>query len=112
MLDYRSIFLVITCCRLGQIEDAKQHLFSTGGQPDTRELQKLQTLERHLGKCGEARKVGDWKSALREAEAAIAAGADSSPTVHSKTKNRNKKNAFVINHCGFSGETIEHGSHI
>ncbi|XP_042471714.1 TPR repeat-containing thioredoxin TTL1-like [Zingiber officinale] len=67
--------------RLGQIEDAKQHLFSTGGQLDTRELQKLQTLERHLGICDEARKVADWKSALREADAAIAAGADSSPTI-------------------------------
>ncbi|KAG6524729.1 hypothetical protein ZIOFF_014667 [Zingiber officinale] len=29
----------------------------------------------------QARKIGDWKSALREADAAIAAGADSSPTL-------------------------------
>lgn len=101
LLDH-SIFFVITRCRLGQIEDAKQHLFSTGGQPDAGELQKLQTLERHLGKCDEARKVGDWKSALREAEAAIAEGADSSPTVHSKTQK------LWIH----SRETIEHGSHV
>lgn len=68
------------------MEDAKQHIFLTGNQPDNTELQKLQRLERHLGKCGEARKIGDWKSALREADAAIAAGADSSPTVSSKLK--------------------------
>ncbi|CAD5183183.1 unnamed protein product [Musa acuminata subsp. burmannicoides] len=65
--------------RLGQIENARLHIFSTGNQPDPVELQKLQTVERHLGKCGEARKIGDWKSALREADAAIVAGADSSP---------------------------------
>ncbi|RWW81417.1 hypothetical protein BHE74_00010180 [Ensete ventricosum] len=65
--------------RLGQIENARLHIFSTGNQPDPVELQKLQTVERHLGKCREARKIGDWKSALREADAAIVAGADSSP---------------------------------
>lgn len=53
----------------------------TGQPPDPVELQKLQSVERHWLKCGDARKVGDWKSVLREADAAIAAGADSSPLV-------------------------------
>ncbi|URD95161.1 TPR repeat-containing thioredoxin [Musa troglodytarum] len=65
--------------RLGLVEDARKHHFLTGQPPDPVELQKLQAVERHWVKCGDARKVGDWKSVLREAEAAIAAGADSSP---------------------------------
>lgn len=77
------------------MKDAKQHIFLTGNQPDSIELQKLQKLERHLGKSGEARKIGDWKSALREAEAAIAAGADSSPMVSSK-KEKKKKVHLVV----------------
>lgn len=66
--------------RLGQIENAKKHFHLTG-QFDHNELQKLQIVERHLGKCFESRKVSDWISALREADAAIAAGADSSPLI-------------------------------
>ncbi|KAG1346451.1 TPR repeat-containing thioredoxin TTL1 [Cocos nucifera] len=65
--------------RLGQVDNAKRHIYIGGQQPHPLELQKLQALERHLGKCIDARKIGDWKSALREADAAIAAGADSSP---------------------------------
>ncbi|XP_010279112.1 PREDICTED: TPR repeat-containing thioredoxin TTL1-like [Nelumbo nucifera] len=65
--------------RLGQVENARKHLCFPGQQPDPVELQKLQAVERHLNKCADARKVGDWKSALREGDAAIAAGADSSP---------------------------------
>ncbi|MQL73456.1 hypothetical protein Taro_005817 [Colocasia esculenta] len=64
--------------RLGQVENALKHIFSTGQQLDHMELQKLQTLERHVNRCADARKTGDWKSALRESDSAIAAGADSS----------------------------------
>ncbi|KAG2594859.1 hypothetical protein PVAP13_5KG028600 [Panicum virgatum] len=64
--------------RLGHIEDALKHLSLAAPQPDLLELHKLQTVEKHLGRCLDARKAGDWKSALRESEAAIAAGADSS----------------------------------
>ncbi|XP_068654065.1 TPR repeat-containing thioredoxin TTL1-like [Aristolochia californica] len=64
--------------RLGQVENARKHLFSAQ-IPDTSELQKLQIVEKHLSRCTDARKIGDWKSVLREGDAAIAAGADSSP---------------------------------
>lgn len=53
-----------------------------GLQADTTEVQKLQAVEKHLSKCTDARKVGDWKSALREGDSAIAAGADYSPQVN------------------------------
>ena len=34
-----------------------------------------------MGRCLDARKAGEWKSVLRESDAAIAAGADSSALV-------------------------------
>ena len=43
--------------------------------------EKLVLLEKHLNRCADARKFGDWKRVLRESEAAIAVGADFSPQV-------------------------------
>ncbi|GAV60154.1 Thioredoxin domain-containing protein/TPR_8 domain-containing protein/TPR_11 domain-containing protein [Cephalotus follicularis] len=65
--------------RLGQAENGKRHLCFPGQHPDPVELQKLQFLEKHLNRCADSRKIGDWKSVLRETDAAIAVGADSSP---------------------------------
>ncbi|PIA34108.1 hypothetical protein AQUCO_03900190v1 [Aquilegia coerulea] len=65
--------------RLGQVDNARRHLSFPGQSPDQAELQKLQAIELHLNRCTNARKIGDWKSALREGDAAIASGADSSP---------------------------------
>ncbi|XP_052177113.1 inactive TPR repeat-containing thioredoxin TTL3-like [Diospyros lotus] len=65
--------------RLGQVENARHHLCFQGQQSDKTELQKLLQLEKHLNRCADARKIGDWKSALRECEAAMVAGAESSP---------------------------------
>ncbi|KAG2677739.1 hypothetical protein I3843_12G113000 [Carya illinoinensis] len=69
-----SLFL-----RLGQVENARGHLCIPGVHPDPMELQKLQTVEKHLRKCTDARRINDWKSVLREVDATIAAGADFSP---------------------------------
>lgn len=38
-------------------------------------------MEKHISKCTDARRIGDWKSVLREVDAAASAGADSSPQV-------------------------------
>ncbi|KAL3508757.1 hypothetical protein ACH5RR_028158 [Cinchona calisaya] len=64
---------------LGQVENARRHLCLPGHQTDPIELQKLQAVEKHLSRCTDARRVGDWKSTLTEAEAAIASGADVCP---------------------------------
>ncbi|KAL8505731.1 hypothetical protein ACS0TY_016810 [Phlomoides rotata] len=64
---------------LGQVENARKHICVSGHQPDPVEMQKLQLVEKHLNKCNEARRVGDWRSALREADAAMVSGADASP---------------------------------
>ncbi|XP_031105899.1 TPR repeat-containing thioredoxin TTL1-like [Ipomoea triloba] len=69
-----SLFLSV-----GQVENARRHICLPGHQPDLIELQKLEAVEKHIGKCNDARKVGDWRITLREADAAIAAGADASP---------------------------------
>ncbi|KAK4355369.1 hypothetical protein RND71_024340 [Anisodus tanguticus] len=63
----------------GQVEKARVHICFQGHDPDQIELQKLQAVEKHIGKCTDARRVGDWTSTLREANAAIASGADASP---------------------------------
>ncbi|TKY66434.1 TPR repeat-containing thioredoxin TTL1 [Spatholobus suberectus] len=62
--------------RLGQVEDARKHLCYPGLQPDPSELQKLQIVEKHISKCVDVRRIRDWKSILREVDAAVAAGAD------------------------------------
>ncbi|WCJ24819.1 TPR repeat-containing thioredoxin TTL4 [Euphorbia peplus] len=65
--------------RLGLVEIA-QHSFSVNRQqPAPTDLEKLQSLEKHINRCADARKIGDWKAVLREADAAITIGADYSP---------------------------------
>lgn len=63
---------------MGQVENARKHLCYPGMQPEPSEMQRLQVVEKHISKCGDVRRVGDWKSVLREVDAAVAAGADSS----------------------------------
>lgn len=70
-----------TVYRLGQVENARHHLFSHTQQANKTELQKLSLVEKHINQCADARKIGDWKSTLRECDAAMLAGADSSPQV-------------------------------
>eukprot|EP00250_Pteridium_aquilinum_P017663 c23726_g1_i3 orf=508-3402(+) len=67
--------------RLGLIESAKRHLRVAVLQDDTKDAQALQTVERHISRCIEARRVGDWRSVLRESSAAVVAGADSAAQV-------------------------------
>ncbi|EPS72637.1 hypothetical protein M569_02119, partial [Genlisea aurea] len=66
---------------LGQIDRARKHLCFSGHQPDPMELQKLQSLEKHVSSCGDSRRAGDWRNVLREIDAAIVAGADSAPHI-------------------------------
>ena len=48
------------------------------------ELQKLEAVEKHMSKCADARRVGDWKAALMQVDAAIVSGADFSPQVRTQ----------------------------
>ncbi|RDX69979.1 TPR repeat-containing thioredoxin TTL1, partial [Mucuna pruriens] len=69
--------LAMLFLRLGLVENARKHLCYSGLQPDPSELQKLQMVEKHISKCADVRRIRDWKSVLREVDAAVAAGADS-----------------------------------
>ena len=44
----------------------------------------LENIEKHLKRCIEARKVGDWYKVIKESDAAVVAGADSAPQVVKK----------------------------
>ncbi|KAH0721985.1 hypothetical protein KY289_005029 [Solanum tuberosum] len=63
---------------LGQVENARKYLFILDQIPDKAELHKLETVENHINKCSEARRLGDWTSVLKEAEAATSRGAEAS----------------------------------
>ncbi|KAF8024158.1 hypothetical protein BT93_F1373 [Corymbia citriodora subsp. variegata] len=62
--------------RLGQVENARRHMHIPGSQSDSNEQHKLQAVEKHLSRCADARRIGEWKTVLRESDAAIDAGAD------------------------------------
>ncbi|KAI3675025.1 hypothetical protein L1987_84606 [Smallanthus sonchifolius] len=61
---------------LGQVENARRHLYFKEFQPDPNEAQKLQLVDKHLNKCTDSRRVRDWGNVLKEADAAISSGAD------------------------------------
>ncbi|KAL9322389.1 hypothetical protein ACSQ67_010442 [Phaseolus vulgaris] len=63
------------------VENSRRHLCLAGIQEDQSEEQKLLLLEKHVNRCADSRKFGDWKRVLRESEAAIAVGADFSPQI-------------------------------
>ncbi|ESQ30089.1 hypothetical protein EUTSA_v10011281mg [Eutrema salsugineum] len=71
--------LALLLIRLGQVNSARKHLCFLGKPSDTMELQKLEAVEKHMSKCADARRLGDWKTVLMDADAAIVSGADLSP---------------------------------
>jgi hypothetical protein len=79
------INLVIIDCnfnhRLGVIDIAEQHM--TRASPECKEdlSAKIQKVKGHLIRGGNARRNDNWKAALREVDAVIEEGADSSQSV-------------------------------
>ncbi|KAI5075145.1 hypothetical protein GOP47_0009221 [Adiantum capillus-veneris] len=67
--------------RLGMVESARQHLHGAGQDTNLIEVQRLQVIEKHLSRCIEARKLGDWHNVIKESDAAVVAGADSAPQI-------------------------------
>ncbi|KAL1202434.1 TPR repeat-containing thioredoxin TTL2 [Cardamine amara subsp. amara] len=65
--------------RLGQVDNAGIHLYSVKEPSDPIVVKTLQLVDKHLNKCTNARRRGDWNIVLTEVSAAMASGADSSP---------------------------------
>lgn len=68
-------------CRLGRIISAKKHFKLAGQQTDLADLYRMEKIEKHVAKCFEARKNGDWDTVVMESDAAVVAGADSASQV-------------------------------
>ena len=80
--------------RLGLIDRARQHLHMAGGGSkfNSVDVHCLENIEKHLKRCIEARKVGDWYKVIKESDAAVVAGADSAPqVVKSLSQTQNKR---------------------
>ena len=60
---------------------AKRHFRLAGQQTDVADLYRMEKIEKHVAKCFEARKNGDWDTVVMESDAAVVAGADSASQV-------------------------------
>lgn len=68
--------------RLGELDKAIYHYKRAGPEADDVDISKAKTVQAHLNKCTDARRLRDWNTLINEAEAAISAGADSSPLIY------------------------------
>lgn len=57
------------------------HYKHAGPEADSEDIAKVKTVQIHLQKCTEARRVRDWNTLIKETGYAISAGADSAPQV-------------------------------
>lgn len=57
------------------------HYKHAGPEADSEDIAKVKTVQVHLNKCTEARKVRDWNTLIKETGYAISSGADSAPQV-------------------------------
>ncbi|GAB4847296.1 hypothetical protein Ancab_026340 [Ancistrocladus abbreviatus] len=67
--------------RLGEAEKAVYHFKQAGPEADPDAMMKAKTVLAHLTKCDDAKRLKDWNAVLKEAGNAIAAGADSGPSI-------------------------------
>ncbi|XP_058781536.1 inactive TPR repeat-containing thioredoxin TTL3 [Vicia villosa] len=67
--------------RLGETDKALYHYKQSGPEADPDEVAKVKTLQAHLNKCTEARRLGDWNTLITEASNTISSGADSAPQI-------------------------------
>ncbi|XVF15166.1 hypothetical protein REPUB_Repub09cG0126800 [Reevesia pubescens] len=68
--------------RLGEVENAIYHYKHAGLEADREDIAKAKTLQSHLNKCTEAKRLRDWNTLLKETHSTINAGADSAPQIY------------------------------
>lgn len=98
----KKILSLVFGCRLGQVDNAGKHFFYVEEPSDPMVVKVLEEVDRHLNKCADARRRGEWNTVLTEVSAAMESGADMSPQVSSciiiyLLKNQNQKFFFVLN---------------
>ncbi|XVF58961.1 hypothetical protein PTKIN_Ptkin07bG0108400 [Pterospermum kingtungense] len=68
--------------RLGEVEKAIYHYKHAGPEADGDDIAKARTLQTHLNRCTEAKRLRDWNTLLKETDSTINAGADSAPQIY------------------------------
>ncbi|TXG60695.1 hypothetical protein EZV62_015268 [Acer yangbiense] len=68
--------------RLGEVEKAIYHYKHAGPEADQIDIAKCKTVQGHLNKCTDVKRMRDWNSLIKETAAAISAGADSAPSIY------------------------------
>ncbi|CAA7027155.1 unnamed protein product [Microthlaspi erraticum] len=68
--------------RLGEVEKSIYHIKHSGPEADQDDILKAKTVQTHLNKCTEAKRLRDWNCLIRETESTIASGADAAPQVY------------------------------
>ncbi|KAF5749812.1 putative Tetratricopeptide repeat protein [Tripterygium wilfordii] len=68
--------------RLGEAEKAIYHYKHAGPEADHIDISKAKTLQAHLSKCTEARRLRDWNTLIKETANTMSAGADSAPQIY------------------------------
>lgn len=82
-LNEERIFESCFGCRLGQVDNAGKHFFYVEEPSDPTVVKVLEEVDRHLNRCADARRRGEWNTVLTEVTAAMESGADMSPQVSS-----------------------------
>ncbi|KAF5737980.1 putative Tetratricopeptide repeat protein [Tripterygium wilfordii] len=68
--------------RLGEAEKAIYHYKHAGPEADHVDISKAKTLQAHLNRCTEARRLRDWNTLIKETANTMSAGADSAPQIY------------------------------
>lgn len=76
-----SNFLIVGVIRLGEVDKALYHYKHAGTEAEHVDMAKAKSVQFHLNKCTEAKRLRDWNTLIKETGSAISAGADSAPQV-------------------------------
>ncbi|KAF8115771.1 hypothetical protein N665_0025s0221 [Sinapis alba] len=68
--------------RLGEVEKSMYHIKHSGPEVDQEDISKAKTVQMHLNKCTEAKRLRDWNTLIKETKNIIASGADAAPQVY------------------------------
>ncbi|WZZ91739.1 hypothetical protein YC2023_120318 [Brassica napus] len=68
--------------RLGEVENSIYHIKRSGPEADQEDILKAKTVQMHLNKCTEAKRLRDWNNLIKETKNTIASGADAATQVY------------------------------